>query len=82
MHSFAWKVSNNFSEGRFQCPLSPEIFSATFSGALSVRFFARKISMAPSRGLFWYTLLCGAFILHFFAREVSISSFVGAISER
>ena len=80
--SFAWTVSNICSEGRFQCPLSPNIFSAIFSGLSPCAFLLGRFLWAPSRGLFRYTLSCGAFILHFSETEISISSFVGAISER
>ena len=59
-------------------------------GAFFVRSFARDSSVQFYAGFFYlhclvgsfYTLSCGAFILHFSARQISISSFVGAISER
>ena len=57
-------------------------FSAIFSGLSPCAFLLGRFLWAPSRGLFRYTLSCGAFILHFSATEISISSVVGAISER
>ena len=72
----------NFLQGRLQWE--------HLRGAFFVRSFARVSSVQFSAGTFYlhclvgsfYTLSCGAFILHFSAREISISSFVGAISER
>ena len=79
------------SHGRFPIIFQRVIFSALchrrflvqlFPGLSPCAFLPGRLLWPPPRGLFRYTLSCGAFILHFFAREISISSFVGAISER
>ena len=79
---FSGSFSVHFLQGRLQWE--------HLRGAFFVRSFARVSSVQFSAGTFYlhclvgsfYTLSCGAFILHFSAREISISSFVGAISER